>query len=103
MGGRKKPTISQLEKKMRKTERAKGKKEKKFEMKLDSMGELTKYSVEQIVGEIKGMPYITPYLIATKFGIKISRAKAVLRQLESRKLVKAIDKNRRSPIYVAAG
>ena len=103
MGGRKKPSISQLEKRLSRSERGKSRKvkEKKFEMQYDASGELTKASMDQIINEVKKMPYVTPYQVATKFGFKISRAKSVLRELEARGVIKAVDKNRRVPIYVA--
>ena len=104
MGGRKKPSISQLEKRMSKSERGKAKKgkEKKFEMTYDAAGELTQTSMDHIIKEIKKMSYITPYQVAIKFGFKISRAKNVLRELETQGIIKAVDKNRRVPIYIAA-
>lgn len=103
MGGRKKPSISQLEKRARKESKG-GKKEdkKKVEMELDARGELTQVSVDHIIKDIKKMKYITPYVLASRFGIKISRAKKVLRDLESRGVVRAYDKNHRVPIYVPA-
>jgi len=104
LGGRKKPSISQLEKRMSKErkEREKGKADRSYEMRLKPSGELTQGSIDQIIEGIKGMPYVTPYLLATKFGLKISRAKSVLRELESKGVLKLVDKNRRLSIYVVA-
>ncbi|RLE65915.1 MAG: 30S ribosomal protein S25e [Thermoprotei archaeon] len=105
MGGRKRPTLSQLEKRMRREREAgkkKGKERKTYEMKLTSKGFLTEVSLDQIINEVGKMPYITPYVIASKFGLKISRAKVVLRELEKRSIIIAVDKNRRVPIYVPA-
>lgn len=104
MGGRKKPTLSQLEKRMRKMREEKEKKERerKYEMKLDSRGVLTQASVDQMVGEITKMPYITPYVVATKFGLKISRAKRILKRLAEEGVLAVYDYNRRVPIYVPA-
>ena len=105
MGGRKRPTLSQLEKRMRREREAakkKTKERKTYEMKLTSKGVLTEFSLDQIIGEVSKMSYITPYVIASKFGLKISRAKVVLRELEKRNIIIAVDKNRRVPIYVPA-
>jgi len=105
MGGKKRPTISQLEKRMRRAKeetKKKGKEKKTYSMKLTEKGVLTELSLEQIVKEITKMPYITPFLVATKFGLKISRAKIALRELEKRGIIVAVDKNRRVPIYVPA-
>ena len=104
MGGKKKPTLSQLEKRTKKRE-GRGEREErkgKYEMRLTSEGTLSELSVEQVVNGIKKMPYVTPHVLYSKFGIKISRAKRVLRELESRGILVAVDKNRRCPIYVLA-
>ncbi len=100
MGGRKKPSISQLERKARKSSKAKKEEKKKVEMTLNAKGELTQVSIDAIVKEIKRMKYVTPYLVASKFGIKISRAKKVLKALEEQGVVAAYDMNHRVPIYV---
>jgi len=100
MGGKKKPTLSQLEKRMRRAQKIKEKKEKKPEMKIAASGALTSASMDQIRRELVKMPYITPYLLASKFGLKISRARSILRTLESEGLIRAYDYNRRVPIYV---
>jgi len=104
MGGRKKPTLSQLEKRMRRVREEKERKERerRYEMKLDSRGVLTQASIDQIVGEIAKMPYVTPYLVATKFGLKISRAKKILKRLAGKGVLVVYDYNRRVPIYVPA-
>ena len=101
LGGRKKPTISQLEKRTKRQAREKEKKrERKFEMVLDTSGRLTQASIDQIIGEIRRMQYVTPYVIASKFGLKISRARRILRRLSEEGVVKVYDYNRRVPIYV---
>ena len=105
MGGKKRPTISQLEKRMRREREAakkKTKERKTYEMKLTSKGFLTEVSLDQIAGEVVKMPYVTSYVLASKFGLKISRAKVALRELESRGILVAVDKNRRVPIYIPA-
>lgn len=100
MGGRKKPSISQLEKRARKTSKEKKEEKKKVEMTLDAKGELTQVSVDAIVKEIRKMKYVTPYIVASRFGIKMSRAKKVLRSLAEQGLLEAYDMNHRVPIYV---
>lgn len=103
MGGRKKPTISQLEKRARrKMVQEKKEERKRYTMTLTSQGKLAEGSYDQIISEIRKMKYLTPYIIANRFGLKISRAKRVLRELESRGIIKIYDKNRRVPIYVPA-
>ena len=73
-----------------------------MEMKLDAKGELTQLSMDHIVSEVSKMKYVTPYLLSSRVGIKMSRARAVLRELAARGVLKVVDKNRRVPIYVPA-
>mgnify|MGYP001773109631 CR=1 FL=1 len=103
-GGKKKPTVSQLEKRMKKEqEQAKKEEARKPQMKLQaSTGELTEASLDAIVKEVRKMKYVTPYVLSTRFGITISRAKRVLRELASRGVVVPYDVNHRVPIYVPA-
>jgi len=107
MGGRKRPTISQLEKRARKAERAalrekvKEKKAKQMTKFSSALGPV-ELTPEQVLKEIRNMPCVTPYMLASKFDIKISKAKAILRELEAHGLIKAVDKSRRVSIYVIA-
>jgi len=103
-GGKKKPTVSQLEKRMKKEEKKKPEEEKKKpQMKLQaSTGDLTEVSLEAVIKEVVKMKYVTPYTLSSRFGLKISRAKRVLRELASRGVLAPYDVNHRVPIYVPA-
>src|SRR4030042_456285 len=37
---------------------------------------------DKVLGEVKKMPVLTPYTVATRFGVRISAAKDFLEQLE---------------------
>ena len=103
MGGKKKPTISQLEKRMRKiNERKKtqGKEHKKVKMSLSTKGALTVKSLDLLYKEIARNRVITPYAVSDQFKIKIGVAKRALKDLERKGLIKLVDKNRRVSIYV---
>ncbi len=103
MGGKKRPTVSQLEKKVRKELEGKSpdKGEKGgFKPKLTSEGALTQASMKEILREISKWPYITPFLLSSRFGLKISAAKQVLSSLEEQGAIKLVDFNRRVRIYV---
>jgi len=101
MGGKKKPTISQLEKRMK----VLAKREKKRQSRVKEVRRETglptlSVPVDAIARDVKKMKCITPYLIATKYGIKISLAKKVLRELAERNVIRLVDRNRRVDIYV---
>lgn len=99
MGGKKRPTISQLEKKLRREriEKEKARKEKiKGEVRIGSVN----ISINEVMREVVKTSYVTPYQLASKSGIKISVARKVLKELEEKGLLKLIDKNRRIAIYV---
>ncbi|RLE80075.1 MAG: 30S ribosomal protein S25e [Thermoprotei archaeon] len=103
MGGKKRPTISQLEKKMRRERGKKSEKSreaKKLTMEVGSTGALTSVSLDNLYEELKKFKVITPYQVATAFKIKIGLAKQALRTLEKQGLLKLIDRNRRVAIYV---
>lgn len=104
MGGKKKPTISQLEKRMMREAAAKAGKQEEggFKPKLTSKGTLSASSIDEIYRGIANQPCVTPYLVASMFGLKISAAKQVLKDLESRGLLRLVDANRRVRVYVPA-
>jgi len=103
MGGKKKPTISQLEKRAKKEQEKAQKQEaprSKPKITLTSEGHLTRASIDSIHAEIVKLPYVTPYVLHSEYGLKISEAKRVLRALEERGLLRLVDANRRVRIYV---
>ncbi len=101
MGGKKRPTISQLEKRARREQAAKQQEQRaKPKMSMTAEGKLSEGSLEAIYREVSGRPYVTPFLLHSEFGIKISEAKRVLRRLEEQGLIKLVGGNRRVSIYV---
>uniref|UniRef100_A0A7C4BB14 30S ribosomal protein S25e n=1 Tax=Thermofilum pendens TaxID=2269 RepID=A0A7C4BB14_THEPE len=102
-GGKKKPTVSQLEKRMKKEEKKPEEEKKRPQLKLQaSTGDLTEVSLEAVMKEVVKMKYVTPYTLSSRFGLKMSRAKRVLRELASRGILVPYDVNHRVPIYVPA-
>ena len=101
MGGKKRPTISQLEKRIRREKKeAKEKKRKKLKREVTTSLSIESVSFDELVNEIMKMKYITPYVFSHKFGVKISHAKRYLKELEDRGVIKLIDRNRRIMLYV---
>ncbi|MCS7104685.1 MAG: hypothetical protein NZ954_03875 [Thermofilaceae archaeon] len=105
MGGKKRPSISQLEKRVQKEQESKTSKQEgggKPKLKVTGEGALTQTSVDVIYRELAKLPYATPYQVSSMFGIKVSEAKRVLRRLEEQGALKLLDANKRVKIYVPA-
>lgn len=103
MGGKKKPTISQLEKRVKKEQEKTSKQEagkSKPKVTFSNEGRVTQASLDAIFREISRAPYITPYILHSQYGLKISEAKRVLRALEEQGLLRLVSGNRRVRIYV---
>ena len=54
---------------------------------------------QEMEKEIPGMRVITPSTVAQKFGVRVSIAKAVLTELEARKLIKRISTGGKFKLY----
>lgn len=109
MGGKKKPTLSQLEKrlsKMKEEGTRKGRKRKKEKAReatltLPKIVPLINADLIKIAqSEVRKMKCITPYVLATRLNIKISLAKALLRALHVEGIIVPVNLNHRVPIYV---
>ena len=62
--------------------------------------DLTPSLIEQARRELGREKWITPYKVASRYGIKVSLAKKLLRTLEREGLIVLFSRNRRSPVYV---
>ncbi len=105
MGGKKRPTLSQMAKKQqqdkakeaaqKKPEKGKGKKEENVK----PVGDLTAELMNQIEKEVAKMEYVTPYLLSSKYGVKMNQAIQVLRTLNSKGIISLVSKGHRIEIY----
>jgi len=106
MGGKKKLTLKQVErmqtrkdeeeKEKKKKEKSTGPKEKKL---LGIVSPDPKN--EKLVGELKKMSALTPYAVASRFGIRISAAKDFLEQLEENGVIQLVSGSHNIKIYKA--
>ncbi len=104
MGGKKKPTISQLAKRMER-EKERKEREKLAARVMESEGRrrlswVTDDVIRKIIDEVRNVKVITPYELASKYELKISTAKKILRMLANQGLLELVDKSRRVEIYV---
>ena len=56
----------------------------------------------KILGEVRKMPAITPYAVASQFNLRLSIAKDLLEELQRRNVVKLVGGNSRVRIYQPA-
>ncbi len=102
MGSKKKPTLSQLVKRQEKEKAAqkpeiKRKGEEKTTTKVTLIDEKL---VNTIAKEVTKWEYVTPYLVSSKYGVKMSTAIHVLRTLKERGVLALVSKGHRTEIYV---
>ena len=108
MGGKKKLGLKQMERQQVKEDDEKGKDKKKEKAgppkeKRTIIGVVAPDAKnEKNVAEITKMNVLTPYAIATKFGIRISAAKDYLEQLEKNGTIQLVSGSHNIKIYKPA-
>ena len=96
MGGPKKPTLKQLEKRLLKQKQQAG---KTVEVRDKSIAGVTPPNLDEVESFIKTQPYITPYTLSEKFGIRISLSKDILKKLAERGKLRLVEGDHRLRIY----
>jgi len=97
LGGPKKPTLSQLER--RTLRRGAGERTATAETREKAVSSVIPPPLEEVLEFIKDQPYLTPFMLAEKFGIRISIAKKVLSSLAEKKYVQLVCGDSRLKIY----
>ena len=104
MGGKKKLGIKQMEKQQ--ADKAAEDKAKKKEEKKGPPPKKTTIGVlvpdvkdAKIVAEVKKMNVLTPYVVSTRYGIRISAAKDFLEQLEANGAIQLVSGSHNLKIY----
>ena len=57
---------------------------------------------KKVVSELKGLKVLTPSAVATRYNIRVSLAKAFLKELEKRKMVEYLSGGKNLKIYKVA-
>jgi small subunit ribosomal protein S25e len=104
-GGKKKLSLSQMEKAQEK------KPEKKKETKSSgSTGErkipdisMPDATSGKVVDEVKKLKVLTPYSVASRFNVRISVAKDFLDELEKRGAIRLVSRGRNIRVYATSG
>jgi len=101
LGGRKRPTLSQLEKRQRAKERAAG---RQSSVREKHVGGIFPPDIkdESFLEELRKAKVITPYSLASKYNLRLSVAKQVLRELEKRGFLELVAASRYTRIYKVA-
>lgn len=107
MGGKKKLGLKQMEKQQ--DDKAVDDKSKKKEEKKGPPQKKTTIGImvpdvkdQKIVAEVKKLGVLTPYAVATRYGIRISAAKDFLEQLETVGAIQLVSGSHNLKIYKAA-
>ena len=102
MGGRKKLTLKQMEKqqllRMQKEEERR-RREIRNEEEKQALTFINASTYETIKKEVLKVPVITPYILSSRYGLKLSTAKKILRQLEKEGIIQFISRSRRTEIF----
>jgi small subunit ribosomal protein S25e len=54
---------------------------------------------KKVMGELKGLKVLTPYVVASRFNIRLSLAKTFLKELEKRKMIEYVSGGKNLKIY----
>jgi small subunit ribosomal protein S25e len=103
MGGKKKLGMKQMERMQdKKDEEDKSKKKEKAGVPKErrTIGVIPPDAKsDKILGEVKKMPVLTPYTVATRFGVRISAAKDFLEQLEQNGAIQLVSGSHNIKVY----
>ena len=104
MGGKKKLGIKQMEKQQVTQDEAKAAEKKKEKAgppkEKKTLGIMPPDSKDQkIVAEVKKMGVLTPYAIATRYGVRISAAKDFLEEMEANGTIQLVSGSHNLKIY----
>jgi small subunit ribosomal protein S25e len=105
-GGKKKTTLKKMEKvRTRKTAQKESKPSKPgrstAEKKIAGIVPLDSKS-EKVLGELKKMKVLTPYMVASRFDVRIGVARGLLGELERRRIIQYVSGSKNIKIYKLA-
>jgi len=100
-GGKKRLTLKQMEKtQSRKEQERKERKSGGSTTEKKSLGIiLPDLNSKKVIGELKKMKALTPYMVASRFNLRLSVAKNFLKELERRRIVEYVSGGKNLKIY----
>jgi len=101
MGGQKKPTIKQMMKRQLLRElKTKGKRALREKREAPTMASIDMPEInEDLISKLRDMKAITPYELASAYGIRVSVANDLLEELERRRIVRLVSRSRNLKVY----
>jgi len=104
MGGKKKRSMKQISKAQKKKGGKKEKRDTATPRERKSVPGITPPSLksDKFVGELKKMKIVTPYSVASRYDMRLSVARAFLKDLERQGMIEFVSKSRNLRIYKPA-
>jgi len=101
VGGQKKPTIKQMMKRQLLRElRTKGRKASREKREGPKMASVDMPEInEDLISKLRDMKAVTPYELASAYGIRVSVANDLLEELERRRIVRLVSRSRNLKVY----
>jgi len=100
MGGKKKLSLSQMEKLQARRERERRAALAAREKKTSSI--FVPEVNDEVLNELKKMKVLTPYNVASRFDLRVSVAKDFLEELHKKGLIEFVSKSRKIKVYKVA-
>ena len=97
-GGPKKPTLSQLERRMAKQRQQEGQ-AGRAESSERGFLDVIPPSLEEVAEFVRSQPYVTPSIVSERFGIRLSIAKQLLHRLSENRVLRLVAGDNRLRIY----
>ena len=101
MGGKKRLTLKQMAKiESKKDQQRKERKPSGSATEKKSLGlTLPNLKSEKVIGQLKRMKVLTPYTVASRFVLRLSVARDLLKELERRRIVEYVSGGKNLKIY----
>ncbi|MCD6240579.1 hypothetical protein J7K27_03525 [Candidatus Bathyarchaeota archaeon] len=104
MGGRKKLSLTQMERLQARRQREQERRTRSQSMMSErkTSNVLMPEIKDDLIDEIRKMKVVTPFAVASKFDLRISVAKDLLEELERKKIIELVSRSRKTKVYKVA-
>jgi len=104
MGGKKKLSLTQMERLQARRQREQERRARSQSMMSERKASnvLMPEIKDDLIDEIRKMKVMTPFAVASKFDLRISVAKDLLEELERKKIIELVSRSRKTKVYKVA-